>query len=166
AEDLKVESMGVELLHTIGGVYRMQAKKYLEKQEFLGGFRGVYHSFKETGQFMSGAYSTIKAAIDLQRTYAELAKAEENNISAEEKQQLEEAAAKKAIHVLWKSGRLEIENILRETCNAVLHDRLADKKVLRRRAIALKAMGDVYANVQPDADQPPNIFMAFDVNSA
>ncbi|KAJ2547452.1 DnaJ-like protein, partial [Coemansia sp. RSA 1933] len=159
AEDLKVESMGVELLHTIGSVYRMQAKKYLEKQEFLGGFRGVYYSFKETGQFMSGAYSTIKAAIDLQRTYAELAKAEENNISAEEKQQLEEAAA---IHFLWKSGRLEIENILRETCNVVLHDRLADKKVLRRRAIALKAMGDVYANVQPDADQPPNIFMAFD----
>ncbi|KAJ2394003.1 DnaJ-like protein [Coemansia sp. RSA 2559] len=165
AEDLKVESMGVELLHTIGGIYRMQAKKYLEKQEFLGGFRGVYHSFKETGQFMSGAYSTIKSAIDLQRTYAELAKAEENNISAEEKQRLEEAAAKKAIHVLWKSGRLEIENILRETCNVVLHDKLADKKVLKRRAIALKTMGDVYANVKPDADQPPNIFMAFDINA-
>ncbi|KAJ1663629.1 DnaJ-like protein [Coemansia sp. RSA 1813] len=166
AEDLKVESMGVELLHTIGGVYRMQAKKHLEKQEFLGGFRGVYHSFKETGQFMSGAYSTIKSAIDLQRTYAELAKAEENNISAEEKQRLEEAAAKKAIHVLWKSGRLEIENILRETCNVVLHDKQADKKVLRRRAVALKAMGDVYVNVKPDADQPPNIFMAFDINSS
>ncbi|KAJ1734986.1 DnaJ-like protein [Coemansia sp. Benny D160-2] len=164
AEDLKVESMGVELLHIIGTVYRMQAKKYLEKQEFLGGFRGVYHSFKETGQFMSGAYSTIKSAVDLQRTYAELEKAEENNISAEEKQRLEEAAAKKAIHVLWKSGRLEIENILRETCNVVLHDKLADKKALKRRAVALKAMGDVYAHVRPDPNQPSNIFMAFDIN--
>ncbi|KAJ1645663.1 DnaJ-like protein [Coemansia erecta] len=162
AEDLKVESLGVELLHTIGNIYRFQAKKYMEKQEFLGGFRGVYHSFKETGQIMSGAYSTIKAALDLERTYAELAKAEENNISEEEKQRLEETAAKKALEALWKSGRLEIENILRETCNQVLHDKLADKKQLKRRAVALKAMGDIYAHVKPDPDQLPNPFMPFE----
>ncbi|KAJ2718607.1 DnaJ-like protein [Coemansia sp. Benny D115] len=162
AEDLKTESLGVELLHTIGGIYRFQAKKYLEKQEFLGGFRGVYQSFKETGQIMSGAYSTIRAALDLQRTYAELAKAEENNISPEEKQRLEEHAAKKALEALWKSGRLEIENILRETCNIVLHDKQVDKKTIRRRAIALKAMGDIYAHVTPDPDQAPNPFMPMD----
>ncbi|KAJ1724244.1 DnaJ-like protein [Coemansia erecta] len=165
AEDLKVESLGVELLHTIGNVYRFQAKKYMEKQEFLGGFRGVYHSFKETGQIMSGAYSTIKAALDLERTYAELAKAEENNISAEEKQRLEETAAKKALEALWKSGRLEIENILRETCNQVLHDKQVDKKVIKRRAVALKSMGDIYAHVKADPDQLPNPFMPFEAGA-
>ncbi|KAJ2221393.1 DnaJ-like protein [Coemansia sp. RSA 1722] len=165
AEDLKIESLGVELLHTIGNIYRFQAKKYLEKQEFLGGFRGVYHTFKETGQIMSGAYSTIKAALDLERTYAELAKAEENNISEEEKQRLEETAAKKALEALWKSGRLEIENILRETCNQVLHDKHADKKQLKRRAVALKAMGDIYAHVKPDPDQLPNPFMPFETTA-
>ncbi|KAJ2027642.1 DnaJ-like protein [Coemansia sp. S2] len=165
AEDLKTESLGVELLHTIGGVYRFQAKKYLEKQEFLGGFRGVYQSFKETGQIMSGTYSTIKAAMDLQRTYIELGKLEENSIPPEEKQRLEEAAAKKALEVLWKTGRLEIESILRNTCNVVLHDKNVDKKILRRRAIALKAMGDVYAHVKPDPDQVPNPFMPFETGA-
>ncbi|KAJ1880526.1 DnaJ-like protein, partial [Kickxella alabastrina] len=165
AEDLKTESLGVELLHTIGGIYRFQAKKYMEKQEFLGGFRGVYQGLKETGQIMSGAYSTIKAALELQRTYAELAKAEENNISPEEKQRLEEAAAKKALEALWKSGRLEIENILRETCNIVLHDKQADKRVLKRRAIALKTMGDIYAQVKPDPNQVPNPFMPFETTA-
>ncbi|KAJ1883423.1 DnaJ-like protein, partial [Coemansia sp. S17] len=141
------------------------AKKYLEKQEFLGGFRGVYQSFKETGQIMSGTYSTIKAAMDLQRTYIELGKLEENSIPPEEKQRLEEAAAKKALEVLWKTGRLEIESILRNTCNVVLHDKNVDKKILRRRAIALKAMGDVYAHVKPDPDQVPNPFMPFETGA-
>ncbi|KAJ2889524.1 DnaJ-like protein, partial [Coemansia aciculifera] len=165
AEDLKSESLGVELLHTIGGVYRFQAKKYLEKQEIFGGFRGVYQTFKETGQIMSGTYSTIKAAMDLQRTYAELSKLDETAIPPEEKQRLEEAAAKKALEVLWKTGRLEIESILRNTCNAVLHDKNVDKKILRRRAVALKSMGDVYAHVKADPDQVPNPFMPFETGA-
>ncbi|KAI9504719.1 DnaJ-like protein [Coemansia spiralis] len=164
AEDLKVESMGVELLHIIGNAYRSQAKKYLEKQEFLGGFRNVYQSFKETGQYMSGAYSTIKTAVDLQRTYVELERAEANNIPAEEKQRLQEAAAKKGIKAMWKFSKMEIDNVLRETCTVVLHDKQVDKNVLRRRAVALKAMGDIYTNVKPDPDQLPNIFEAFDIN--
>ncbi|KAJ2582263.1 DnaJ-like protein [Coemansia sp. RSA 1836] len=165
AEDLKTESLGVELLHTIGGVYRFQAKKYLEKQEFLGGFRGVYQSFRETSQIMSGTYSTIKAAMDLQRTYAELSKLDETTIPLEDKQRLEEVAAKKALEVLWKTGRLEIESILRNTCNAVLHDKNVDKRILRRRAVALKAMGDVYMHIKPDPDQVPNPFMPFETGA-
>ncbi|KAJ1965636.1 DnaJ-like protein [Dipsacomyces acuminosporus] len=165
AEDLKMESLGVELLHTIGSIYHFKANKFHEKQEFLGGFRGVYQSFKETGQIIGGAYTTIKAAMDLQRTYAELAKAEERNISAEEKQRLEEMAAKKALEALWKSGKLEIENILREVCDKVLSDTSVDKKVLKRRAVALKAMGDIYSKVVADPDQIPNPFMPFETGA-
>ncbi|KAJ1942234.1 DnaJ-like protein, partial [Linderina macrospora] len=166
AEDLKTESLGVELLHTIGHIYRFKANKFHEKQEFLGGFRGVYQSFKETGQIIGSAYTTIKAAMDLQRTYAELARAEERSLSPEEKQRLEEQAAKKALEALWKSGKLEIENILREVCDSVLHDSIADKKVLKRRAAALKAMGDIYSGVVADPDQVPNPFMPFETGTA
>ncbi|ORX71955.1 hypothetical protein DL89DRAFT_274214 [Linderina pennispora] len=157
AEDLKTESLGVELLHTIGHIYRFKANKFHEKQEFLGGFRGVYQSFKETGQIIGSAYTTIKAAMDLQRTAV---------LSPEEKQRLEEQAAKKALEALWKSGKLEIENILREVCDAVLHDASADKKVLKRRAAALKAMGDIYSGVVADPDQVPNPFMPFETGTS
>jgi hypothetical protein len=36
ADDLKLESFGVELLHTIGGVYGMKANGYLKSKKFLG----------------------------------------------------------------------------------------------------------------------------------
>ncbi|KAG6840665.1 hypothetical protein C0991_005213 [Blastosporella zonata] len=36
AEDLKLESFGVELLHTIGNVYMMKASSFLKSRKFLG----------------------------------------------------------------------------------------------------------------------------------
>uniref|UniRef100_A0A0W0EW65 DNAJ-containing protein X-domain domain-containing protein n=1 Tax=Moniliophthora roreri TaxID=221103 RepID=A0A0W0EW65_MONRR len=36
AEDLKLESFGVELLHTIGNVYMMKATSFLKSRKFLG----------------------------------------------------------------------------------------------------------------------------------
>ncbi|KAJ2159216.1 DnaJ-like protein [Coemansia sp. RSA 552] len=162
AEDLKVEPQGVELLHTVGGAYCFNAKKFFERQELFGSFRNAYHSVKETGRVMSDAYAMFKDAMELQRTYGELAKAEENNISPQEKQRLEEAATKKGLEVLWKSGRLEIENKTHQACSLVLHDKHADKKDLKRRAVALRAMGEIFMNVVPDPDQPPSPFTQFD----
>ncbi|KAJ1847413.1 DnaJ-like protein [Coemansia sp. RSA 2708] len=165
AEDLKVESQGVELLHTIGSAYCFNAKKYFERQELFGSFRNAYHSVKETGRVMSDAYGMFKDAMELQRTYAELSKAEENNITPEEKHRLEDSATKKGLEVLWKSGRLEIENKTHQACSIVLHDKAVDKKVLKRRAVALRAMGEIYMNVKPDPDQIPNPFMQFETSA-
>lgn len=36
ADDLKLESFGVELLHTIGNVYMMKATSFLKSRKFLG----------------------------------------------------------------------------------------------------------------------------------
>ncbi|KAI8325215.1 DnaJ-domain-containing protein, partial [Martensiomyces pterosporus] len=164
ADDLKYESMGVEVLHTIGSIYRFKGNKFNEKQEFLGGFRGVYQSFKEAGQVVGSTYTTVKAALDLQRTYADLEKAEKSNIPEEERRRMEEMAAKKGLEVLWKSGKLEIESTVRDACDKILHDSTVSKGVLKRRAVALKAMGDVFAGVQPDPDQLPNLFSQLDIN--
>ncbi|KAI9476941.1 DnaJ-like protein [Coemansia sp. RSA 989] len=166
AEDLKIESQGVELLHILGSAYCFNAKKYFERQELFGSFRSAYHSVKETGRVMSDAYSMFKDAMELQRTYAELSKAEENNITAEEKQRLEDSATKKGLEVLWKSGRMEIENKTHQACSIVLHDKTVDKKVLKRRAVALRSMGEIYMNVKPDPDQIPNPFMQFETGTS
>ncbi|PIA15604.1 DnaJ-domain-containing protein [Coemansia reversa NRRL 1564] len=165
AEDLKVESLGVELLHAIGSAYSFNAKKYFEKQELFGSFRNAYHSVRETGRVVSDAYSMFKDAMELQRTYTELNEADKNNTSEEEKQRLEESATKKGLEVLWKSGRLEIENKTHRACSIVLNDKQADKKVLKRRAVALRSMGQIYMNVKPDPDQVPNPFMPFETSA-
>ncbi|KAJ1791851.1 DnaJ-like protein [Coemansia sp. RSA 2167] len=162
AEDLKIESQGVELLHTIGSAYCFNAKKYFERQELFGSFRNAYHSVKETGRVMSDAYAMFKDAMELQRTYAELSKADENSITPEEKLRLEDSATKKGLQVLWKSGRLEIENKTHQACSAVLNDKTADKETLKRRAVAMRAMGEIYMAVKPDPDQIPNPFIQFE----
>ncbi|KAJ1730787.1 DnaJ-like protein [Coemansia biformis] len=160
-DDLKVESLGVGLLHTIGGAYSFSAKKYFERQELFGSFRNAYHSVRETGRVMSDAYSMFKDAMDLQRTYAELAEAEKKSLSPEEKQRLEDSATRKGLEVLWKSGRLEIENKTNRACSILLNDKAASKTVLKRRAVALREMGRIYSETQPDPDQLPSPFMPF-----
>ncbi|KAJ2778955.1 DnaJ-like protein [Coemansia javaensis] len=159
AEDLKIESQGVELLHTLGGVYSSSAKKHFERQELFGSFRNAYNSIREAGRVVGDAYSMLKDAMELQRTYAELAEAEKKSISPEEKQRLEESATRKGLNVLLKSGRLEIENKTHRVCSLVLGDSTASKDVLARRATALAEMGRIYSAVKPDPDQPPNPFM-------
>ncbi|PVU99848.1 hypothetical protein BB559_000362 [Furculomyces boomerangus] len=159
AEDLKVEPFGVELLHTIGHIYHFKANKFQEKNEFMGSIRGVYQSFKETGEIIGGAYTMIKAAVDLQRTFVQLSEADKKGLSNEERAALEEAAAKKGIEAIWKGGKLEIESILREVCDKALYDSSVSKDTCKKRAIGLKTMGKVYSAVIQDPNQEPNPFM-------
>ena len=48
AESLKMESFGLEILHTIGSVYKTKLKIFLKNQTFLG-FGGLWWSVKEKG---------------------------------------------------------------------------------------------------------------------
>lgn len=92
AEDLKFESHGVELLHAIGFIYNMKVNQYSSKK-FAFGLGGMFHSVKEKSYIFSQTVGTLRSAYDLQSTFGELQKAEENGISEEEKARLEETAA-------------------------------------------------------------------------
>lgn len=92
AEDLKLENHGVELLHAIGYSYNMKVNQYSSKK-FAFGLGGMFHSMKEKGYIFSQTVGTLRTAYDLQSTFGELQKAEENGITEEEKAKLEEAAA-------------------------------------------------------------------------
>jgi hypothetical protein len=96
AEDLKLESHGVELLHAIGFAYGMKANQYANKK-FAFGLGGMFHSIKEKGYIFSQTVGTLRTAYDLQSTFGELQKAEEKGLTDEERAKLEEAAALKVI---------------------------------------------------------------------
>ncbi|KIY68191.1 DnaJ-domain-containing protein [Cylindrobasidium torrendii FP15055 ss-10] len=122
AEDLKAESYGVDLLHAVGFVYASKAKHFLAThQSFLGvggwlhNVQGKYHVFSET-------VSTLRSAIELKAMFDQIQAAEKAGLSPEEKKRLEEAAAEKGLHALFKGAKLEIESVLRETCDRVLED--------------------------------------------
>ncbi|PVU94859.1 hypothetical protein BB560_005906, partial [Smittium megazygosporum] len=158
ADDLKREPFGVELLHAIGHIYHFRANKYLEKAEFMGAFRGMYISFKETGEIIGGTYTMIKAAMELNRTYQQLAEAEKRGISDEERAKLQDEAMRKGLDAMWRGGKLEIEAILRDVCDKVLYDSSVPKPICKKRAVALKILGKAYTSIEPDPQAEPNPF--------
>ncbi|KAJ7207997.1 X-domain of DnaJ-containing-domain-containing protein [Mycena pura] len=151
AEQLKQESYGVDLLQAIGFVYCSKAKHHLAtNQTFLGvggwlhNVQGKYHVFSET-------VSTLRSAIELKSVFDQIQAAERaGNLSPEEKRKLEEQAAEKGLQALFKGAKLEIESVLRETCERVLEDPTITRDKANLRAIALQMLGDAYAGVSKD----------------
>src|SRR5262249_20578065 len=92
AEDLKMESYGVELLHAIGFTYSLKAKQYIGRNEMLG-LPGFLQSMREKGHIFSETVSTLRSAIDLQNSFTQLQEAEKKGLDPEQKSKLEEAAA-------------------------------------------------------------------------
>lgn len=60
---LKLESFGVDLLHTIGLIYTQKATTCLKSSKFLG-LGGVWFRTKERGTMMKSAWGTMSSAID------------------------------------------------------------------------------------------------------
>jgi len=154
AEELKGESYGVELLNAIGFVYSAKAKQFLAaNQSFLGvggwlhNVQGKYHVFSET-------VSTLRSAIELKAVFDQIQQAEQSgNLSAEEKKRLEEQAAEKGLQALFKGTKLEIDSVLRETCDRVLNDPAISRNTAVLRAAALQILGDVFAAVRNERDE-------------
>lgn len=88
AESLKMESFGLEILHTIGSVYKSKLKIFLKNQTFLG-FGGLWWSMKEKGGVVKDTFTTITTALDAQLTMQEYAKMQEDN-EFHSKQELEQ----------------------------------------------------------------------------
>ncbi|TBU27100.1 DnaJ-domain-containing protein [Dichomitus squalens] len=157
AEELKQESYGVDLLHAIGFVYAQKGKQYLaSNQTFLGmggwlhNVQGKYHVFSET-------VSTLRAAMELKGVFEQIQAAEKaGNLSPEEKRRLEEQAAEKGLQALFKASyrgtKLEIESVLRETCDRMLEDPSVPRAKVQLRAIALQILGEAYMSVVKDED--------------
>ncbi|OZJ06248.1 hypothetical protein BZG36_00841 [Bifiguratus adelaidae] len=153
AEDLKIESYGVELLHAIGFTYSLKAKQYLGKSEIFG-LGGMFHSVREKSYIFSETVGTLRSAMDLQNSFNELQKAEENGtLTPEQRAKLEEAAAQKGLKAIWRGSKLEVEGVLRDVCDKVLGDSTVSKEVCRKRAMGLKVIGAIFEKVKPSEDQ-------------
>ncbi|RKP35177.1 DNAJ-containing protein, partial [Dimargaris cristalligena] len=151
ANELKLESYGVELLHAIGYVYSYKARQFLQRTDLFG-LRSFIHNVQDTGHRIGGTYSTIRSAVDLQRTYEELEAADQKGFTPEQKRELEELAARKGLEAMWKGSKLDIENVLRDVCERTLNEKGIDKALAKKRAAALKVVGDTYQNVKPDPE--------------
>lgn len=72
AESMKMESFGLELLHTIGLIYYNKANTFLKSESTFLGLGGWLGTFKEKGGIIKDTYNTISAALDAQKTLQKL----------------------------------------------------------------------------------------------
>lgn len=94
-ESLKMESFGLEILHTLGSIYKLKSKIFLKNQTFMG-FGGIWWSFKEKGGVIRDTFKTVTTALDAQLTMQEYAKMQEDNEYHLKKEQEDEEALKNA----------------------------------------------------------------------
>ncbi|KAG6833157.1 hypothetical protein H0H87_010544 [Tephrocybe sp. NHM501043] len=151
AEELKRESYGLELLHAVGFVYSAKAKHFLATNQTLFGVGGWLHNVQGKYHVFSETVSTLRSAIELKSVFDQIAAAEKaGNLTPEEKKKLEEQAAEKGLQALFKGTKLEIESVLRETCDRVLEDPNISRDKAQLRAVALQILGEAFMSARKD----------------
>lgn len=96
ADKLKNESYGLELLHSIGGVYSLKAKHYLGIKG--GGMPSIFLGFKQKKHIVKELWTTVKVAMDVQQAAEMISKAEESGMDDSEKMKLEEQVSNKVAY--------------------------------------------------------------------
>ncbi|KAI0364345.1 DnaJ-domain-containing protein [Pilatotrama ljubarskyi] len=150
ADDLKLESFGVELLHTIGNIYMMKATSFLKSRKFLG-IPGFFSRLKEKGAMAKDAWGVIGSAIGVQQTIAEMEKLQaKGELGEEELRALEEDVTGKIMLASWRGTRFEVSQVLREVVDRVLKEPGVPDQVLYNRAKGLLLIGAIFKQTVPD----------------
>ncbi|WVW80778.1 hypothetical protein I302_102764 [Kwoniella bestiolae CBS 10118] len=153
AEDLKEESYGTELLNAIGRAYQAKSAQHMASSQFAP--LGWFHGAKNTFNVMGDTVATVRSALELKAVFDRLQQAEQSGMAPEELRKLEEQAAEQGIRTLWKGAKLEVESVVRETCEKVLTEPSVPKEKLHMRAYALGLMADAYLAIRKDGESPP-----------
>jgi len=150
ADDLKLESFGVELLHTIGNVYMMKATSFMKSRKFLG-IPGFFSRLKEKGILAKDAWGVIGSIFGVQASIEEMSRLQEKGeIPEEQLQELQNDMNGKILLASWRGTRFEVVNILREVCDEVLKDPEVPDEVLIKRAKGMLLAGAIFKQTVPD----------------
>jgi hypothetical protein len=62
--------------------------------------------------------------------------------------------------------KLEVESILRETCDRLLSDTAISREKAQLRAVALQILGEAYMNVKKDSPEDGSDYVKIDTRSS
>lgn len=150
-ENLKMESFGIEILHTIGQTYVSKATTFLKSQKpIIGGVSGFLSRLKDKGSMVKDTWGTVSTAIQAQMEIEEMAKAEEKGgeeWTDERKAEYEKRVTGKILAAAWRGSKFEISSVLRDVCDNVLYDKKARVEKRVERSHALIIIGEIFAKV-------------------
>ncbi|KAI0105790.1 DnaJ-domain-containing protein [Daldinia grandis] len=161
-ENLKMESFGLDILHAIGTVYMSKATALLKSQKFLG-IGGFFSRMKDKGALVKETWNTISSAIDAQQTMEEMARMEQaggEDWTDEKKVEYERRVTGKILTAAWRGSKFEIQSVLREVCDSVLHDKKIPLNKRLERAEALVIIADICQKAQRTEEEGE--YMAFE----
>lgn len=158
AEELKMESFGVQILHSIGSTYLLKSRTVLKSQKLLG-VGGIFSKFKEKSAVVKDSWNALSAALDAQSTMQDLEKAQERGVefTDEERAVLERRVMGKMLAAAWSGSRFEIQATLREVCDTVLHDKKVPSKKRVERAQALFMLGRIFKDTERTKEEEEEV---------
>lgn len=162
-ENLKMESFGLEILHSVGTTYLQKATSFLKSQKFLG-ISGFFSRLKDKGTLAKETWTTISTALDAQMTMEEMAKLEEKggeDWTDEKKAEYEKMVTGKILAAAWRGSKFEIQSVLRDVCDQILNDKSVRLEKRIERAHALVISGKIYQQAKRDPEEEGD-FMAFE----
>ncbi|OCF40390.1 hypothetical protein I317_05825 [Kwoniella heveanensis CBS 569] len=149
AEDLKLESFGVEMLHTISQVYITKAGTFLKAKKFFGG--GFFGRLKEKGGMVKEGWGLLGSAVGVQSAMQELERLEaKGDATPEEIEALAQEVSSKMLLTTWRATRWEVINVLNVVVDRVLYEPGIHKDVALKRAKAIMTIGGIFKDVQAD----------------
>ncbi|PWN39708.1 DnaJ-domain-containing protein [Ceraceosorus guamensis] len=154
AEDLKLESFGVELLHAIGSIYLSKSTTWIKSRpsNFLG-LPGFFSKLKDKGTVGKEMWGLLGSAVSVQMSMEDMAKRQEKgDLDEEELKLMEQEMSGKMLLATWRASRWEVTSVLRRVCDALLNEKGVDQKTLLNRARALAFLGAIYKQVKPEAE--------------
>jgi len=130
ADDLKLESNGLELLQNIGTVYYLKAKAAGRGPAgFIAGLSSKKH--------LAGTiWDVVKSSAATQATHNQMER------DPEKREQYEQVLAEQVMDNIFRIGCLDIEFTLRQVCDKILAD-ATDKNVRKARVEGLKILGKI-----------------------
>lgn len=149
-ENLRIESFGIDILHSIGQTYVTRASTLLRSQKFLG-IGGFFSKLRDKGNMVKDTWNTISSAIDAQQTMEDMARMEEKggeDWNEERRAEYERRVTGKILNAAWRGSKFEIQSVLRDVCDAVLYDKKVSLNKRLERAQALVLIGDILNKVR------------------
>ncbi|KAH8918710.1 DnaJ-domain-containing protein [Atractiella rhizophila] len=164
AEDLKLESFGVEILQLIGSVYVSKATAYLKLKgalnpsaggKFFANFLGIpgfFQRVKEVKNTVKEGWSFLATTMDVQNAMEDMMRRQERGeLDEDELKNLEADLSGKMLLVTWRGTSFEVSNVLKEVVGRVLtrEPGVTDVTMINR-AKAILYIGSIFKGIKAD----------------
>jgi len=136
---------GPALLRYVSYIYIQEAKKNLGR--FLG-VEGFFAGLEETGHAFKQSFALISSVVKFQVAQDRFEQEGQQN------EQLANEMMSHGLSSIWMLGKMEIERMVREVCQAIL--KIPDKRLKKTRAASLKELGEMYRNEVREAKKKGN----------